>query len=1389
MSTWNHYCNSDFRNEGWGFHGSGVNHCWDAWSSIGDDSRWCSNPGNKGRGCVKFPVDIPSGDIPDGSVIESVTVFIRVAKTDGSSRSVTVNVLCSDDTSHFTQRTIYPTQTITTYEVATYTQDCLGFPWTKDRLNKLMVQVFSYCGVAGKINVYEVYAVINYRKKPVVTVIDPSGTVISSSPAVSWSYTQSDGDPQKSAEYKIYTADQQEQAAFNPDTSPALYPQSQQYTVKSGDSLYQIAAAVMGDGNRWPEIYLASNLTTTEIQPGQVLTIPGVAFVEGDITSLTALPFALAQNDYYIYVRATSTHNASSDWASRTFTVAGAAPGVPGGGVGNLGGIGTGGGGGFESVIADPVASSVQVSLRDGSNLLGAQSSDFETLTDSLGYTATNCTIVQDTTVNYGTGGASMSLTSGTGTMSAESYWVDVSPSVAFTARAQFRADTTGRTCNLNVKWFDQTFAELTPDVTKSGTGTDVVGSWVEVSCTGTVPSGAVYAQVQVQVTGTALNEVHNVDHIGLMYGSSAAWSNGGHTSRNLLSSEAATADDPVSGEPYTAGTATSYSRVGTSGVGSDGLKAFKMLYAGVSPTISFVATGSPYFDSSAGTGYTLNKPAGVADGDLLVAYVASDGAGTAVPPDGWVPVDSVSLVDGSDIGTSALTVMMRDGLAADPSTWVGNMPVSGGRRRAAVVAYRGAASTATQFAQENVSSSTGGSLVPTTAAVNNSDPGAWRLSAFAVADNVSGGSMTANIVPPTIAPNIQYVGRAGAWINENANTSYTINRPSGVVSGDLMIATVALSGDVTVYAPSGWSLVRTIRYESYPYDDHSGSLTMTVLKRTAGASEPNSWTGTHTSDGRPKISQCVAYRNAADASEQFIAEDGDADSNYNFDTLSVYNTDSRAWRVCAFAAESDSGGSLSSNETSERCDDRTSLSGFPDINLAMYDSNETISTGYTYRSATSSNRNLYSAGAWIGIIKPLSSAPPQGGNETERQDGTVGASNPFIGLSVYDSGGVAATGSTTVYGSYSPGSGSSVTSSCAWLGFLTPAAATRAGEASVDLVDYVDISSISSDVTNRIGSQVTVQAAFLGSVASVPHLKLYAYVGNELISTQVAEGAGFGTSSWQKFATQFVLPAGATRLKMGMSALNLSVNDYVLFDRVSMALGSSTVWRPGTGSSTHPVFDVPEIEYAEDLGSGYSDWAALPGTSKYFLTYDNLTGLCNFSDNTIIPLSRRKYRARTVSYGLAGDRFVSGFGPESDEVTLNAQDWWLKDIDVPDNSLQLKKVVQSTSSGSSSQLNIATTDTSAVFQPLGASRPIVVTEGYKGDVITISAFLDRFEYAKLRSLLDARRTLYLQSNIDNAWWVRPNGNITAAIQPTGKMLTDPLRCVTMTFVEVKPEG
>lgn len=1381
---------TDFRNEGWSLTGSGtLNGIWGSGSG-GSDSSYASAPANKGRAAVRFPQDI--GSIPQGSTIESVTIYVRAEKTDSATRTLTVNMLSADDTSAFTARSVALASTPTTMQIGTYTTDPLNRNWNKDKLNELILQVFSYdtADGSGKIRVYEVYAVVNYRLMPTLIITSPTGTVDSSAPTVTFEYSQSDGDIQHSAQYKIYTAAQTQVVAFNPDTTPAAYPAAQSYTVKSGDSLFAIAAKFYGDGELWPSIFAANTLRSGNpdlIYPGEVFSIPGVAALHGDVGSFT-LPFALPPNDYVIYIRVTSDRAVTSAWASKSFTVSTAGSGTPGAPGGSLGGIGTGGGGGFESVIADSQTSNVFLSIRDGSNLLGVQQADFETLTDSIDWTGVNCVPAQDLTSAYAQGGASLKLVAtANGDMQAVSTWLSVSAAAPFTLRGQVAAMATSRTVTFSVVFADDSYTTV-PATGMSVSAADSTATYTELELTNvSVPAGATVAQITVTVASAVAAEQHNIDHLGFMYGTDAAWSNGGHASRNMLTSQQCNADDPITVEPWSAIAGTTYSRVATSGAGADGLKAFKMLYAGSPSSISYVATGTAYTATDSAATFTLNKPTGVADGDVLVAYVAAESTGAtgvvtqALAPAGWTVIDSTSN------GYVSLSVLMRDGLAADPTTWTGSLTQGATqvRKRATVIAYRGAASVAYQLEGEQLANSASGSLVAASPSVFNADGGAWRLSAFAANAPTTGGSFTANITAPYIPP-IAYVGAATAGGGRDySSNSYSWARPANVQSGDLMVASVFSTNAVTLTAPSGWIKVRGI----------NASNSMAIFVRTATGSEPSSWTASTSFGGTAAdwVSQCVAYRNADIASHQFIDEDGGGAYAATIATPVVTNTDAKAWRICTFGSSSNGGSSFTSNEVSERRDNTNGNSGL-NATVAVYDSNGPVSTGDHQRTGIASNdQEINSACAWIGLIKPAASGGTPGANETERQDATAGSSSTWLTLAAYDSNAAAATGSTTVYGTFVPGSGTVTTGTAAFLGYLMPSASAGVpqvpGEVGCSLVGYVDIRNVSADVLARSGNVVTVMASFLGSSAGTPHLKLSAYTGSDLIGTQVAEGTPFDTSTWAKSVYQFVLPTGTTRLSLGVSAVGRAAADYVLFDRVCVGFGSFTSYRPGTGRTAHPIYDSPLVEYQEDTGLGYGDWQTLPGTGGTPWQYDADTGLCMIVDQTPTPLAARRYRARTKSYGLAGDSFVSDYGPVSNEVTLVASDWWIKDMTTPSLSMKVKLYMDSSTAGTSGAINTVRKNSASSFYTLGNPLPIVVSEGYKGDSIPVVIQVRSDDYAALMNLLDQGHTLFLQSNIDKAWWVRPMGDITSAIQPTGDMNDDPLRFVTVTFLEVQPQG
>lgn len=82
--------------------------------------------------------------------------------------------------------------------------------------------------------------------------------------------------------------------AYGPGAEePSPAPAAETYTVKDGDSLWEIAERLLGDSSRWIDIYEANNLATTVILPGQVLRLP-VSNVDHQAPGGSAIPDTVA---------------------------------------------------------------------------------------------------------------------------------------------------------------------------------------------------------------------------------------------------------------------------------------------------------------------------------------------------------------------------------------------------------------------------------------------------------------------------------------------------------------------------------------------------------------------------------------------------------------------------------------------------------------------------------------------------------------------------------------------------------------------------------------------------------------------------------------------------------------------------------------------------------------------------------------------------------------------------------------------------------------------------------------------------------------------------------------------------------------------------------------
>lgn len=132
--------------------------------------------------------------------------------------------------------------------------------------------------------------------------------------------------------------------------------------------------------------------------------------------------------------------------------------------------------------------------------------------------TLTACTVALETTaVHSGTYAMSLTTTAAGGGNYAQwgngtGQFFAVQPGQTVSASCYAQAVNSSRSCILQILFFDSFGGSISPGVSYS-TG-DVIGSWTQFSCTGTVPAGAVYCTVRFGINGSGSlsGEVHYVD-------------------------------------------------------------------------------------------------------------------------------------------------------------------------------------------------------------------------------------------------------------------------------------------------------------------------------------------------------------------------------------------------------------------------------------------------------------------------------------------------------------------------------------------------------------------------------------------------------------------------------------------------------------------------------------------------------------------------------------------------------------------------------------------------------------------------------------------------------------------------------------------------------------
>lgn len=256
--------------------------------------------------------------------------------------------------------------------------------------------------------------------------------------------------------------------------------------------------------------------------------------------------------------------------------------------------------------------------------------------------------------------------------------------------------------------------------------------------------------------------------------------------------------------------------------------------------------------------------------------------------------------------------------------------------------------------------------------------------------------------------PSISFVGSSSTSSpsGDTSNTSFSIIKPSGTQSGDFMVAMLSLyggtsAGERTVTAPAGWTKLG----EEYVIANSSPHQ-ICVMSRTAGSSEPGSWTGSISTNGYVTVTVAATYRNVIGVTSSGVSSRGVSTS---YSTATVNNGVSNNWRVTMGGYTSGSlGYEIDSNEVRERViDGRTSNE--QDVQAGIWDSNGTISTGNTSRNITR-GANWNTSCSWIGILdandisisgdmSATLALPSVTGAASLSFDGTLGATLPLLGM------------------------------------------------------------------------------------------------------------------------------------------------------------------------------------------------------------------------------------------------------------------------------------------------------------------------------------------------------------------------------------------------------
>lgn len=287
--------------------------------------------------------------------------------------------------------------------------------------------------------------------------------------------------------------------------------------------------------------------------------------------------------------------------------------------------------------------------------------------------------------------------------------------------------------------------------------------------------------------------------------------------------------------------------------------------------------------NASGATSVTVTAPSGIQDGDLLVAITYTNAAAAITTPSGFSQLTN-------EQAANPYVVVSTKTAASESGNYTFNSSVSA-NFTAAILVYRNATRVNTVGSVNRLASATASatSITPTyvgtlIAAFTHSNSGATvsgAPSGMTLRASVSGppnfraydlanqaasatgnkgllwstsGTVSGLLLQVTNEPDVapEFIASASTQ-NTTIGASLVIAKPTGTVEGDLMVAVMAATVTATWTGDTGW-LERA---------DLSVSPSLRIATKTAGASEPSSYTFTVSNSSTTAAGCILTYRYA----------------------------------------------------------------------------------------------------------------------------------------------------------------------------------------------------------------------------------------------------------------------------------------------------------------------------------------------------------------------------------------------------------------------------------------------------------------------------------------------------------------------------------------------